>query len=131
MLSERIKFKETYEGEDFGFKGDKDKIRIALRNIFINAIEAIRNKGEIEIKLKRDKKNLILEINDTGMGMEKVLLKKAFEPYFSTKDAGTGIGLSIAKKIIEGHGGSIQISSKLRKGTEVLIKFPLVRSRRP
>jgi len=125
MLSERIKFKEIYEDKDFDFKGDKDKIRIALRNIFINAIEAIRNKGEIEVKLKRDNKNLILEINDTGMGMEKVMLKKAFEPYFSTKDAGTGIGLSIAKKIIEGHGGSIQISSKLRTGTEVLIKFPL------
>ena len=125
ILSERIKFKEIYEGEDFGFKGDQDKIRIALRNIFINAIEAIRNKGEIEVKLKKDSKNLILEINDTGMGMEKVMLKKAFEPYFSTKDAGTGLGLSIAKKIIEGHRGSIKISSKLRKGTEVLIKFPL------
>jgi len=126
MLSERIKFKETYEGEDFGFKGDKDKIRIALRNIFINAIEAIRDKGEIEVKLKKGQKNLILEIKDTGMGMEKVMLKKVFEPYFSTKDAGTGLGLSIAKKIIEGHGGSIQISSVLRKGTKVLIKFPLV-----
>jgi signal transduction histidine kinase len=53
------------------------------------------------------------------------MLKKAFEPYFSTKDAGTGLGLSIAQKIIEGHRGSIQISSKLRKGTEVLIKFPV------
>ncbi len=125
MLSERIKFKEIYEGEDFGFKGDKDKIRIALRNIFINAIEAIRYKGEIEVKLKKDNKKFILEINDTGMGMEKVMLKKAFEPYFSTKDAGTGLGLSIAKKIIEGHRGSIKISSKLRQGTEVLIKFPL------
>jgi len=125
MLSERIKFIENYEGEDFSSKGDKDKIRIALRNIFINAIEAIRDKGEIEVKLKRGSKNLILEIQDTGMGMEKVMLKKAFEPYFSTKDAGTGLGLSIAKKIIEDHGGSIQISSELRKGTKVLIKFPL------
>jgi signal transduction histidine kinase len=125
MLLERIKFKETYEGQDFGFKGDKDKIRIALRNIFINAIEAIRNKGEIEVKLKRVPKNLILEIRDTGMGMEKFMLKKAFEPYFSTKDAGTGLGLSIAKKIIDEHGGSIQISSQLSKGTKVIIKFPL------
>jgi len=124
MLSERIRFKETYEGEDFGFKGDRDKMTIALRNIFINAIEAIRNKGEIEVQLKSANKNLILEIQDTGIGMEKVMLKKVFEPYFSTKDAGTGLGLSIAKKIIEDHGGFIQISSELRKGTKVLIRFP-------
>jgi len=122
-LLERIEFKEIYDGEDFNFKGDRDKIRIALRNIFINAIEAIRKQGKIEVKLKREKEYFKLEIKDTGMGMEKDMLKKVFEPYFSTKDLGTGLGLSIAKKIIEDHGGTIQISSEIGKGTKIIIKF--------
>ena len=124
MLLERIEINEIYEGENFSFNGDKDKIRIALRNILINAIEAIRHKGKIEIKLGREKENLILEIKDTGMGMEKAMLENVFEPYFSTKDVGTGLGLSIAKKIIEDHEGFIQISSELGKGTIIMIKFP-------
>jgi len=124
-LSERIKFRETYEGEDFSFEGDKDKLRIALRNIFINAVEATRERGEIEVLLKREKDKLLLEIKDTGLGMEKAMLEKVFEPYFSTKDVGTGLGLSIAKKIIEDHGGTIQISSTLRKGTKISIEFPV------
>ena len=125
MLSQRIKFKERYEGEGFAFEGDRSKIRIALRNIIINAIEAIRGKGEIGIKLIREKENFELEIKDTGTGMEKDMLEKIFEPYFSTKDVGTGLGLPIAKKIIEDHGGSIQVSSELKKGTTVAITFPV------
>jgi len=127
MLSERIKFKESYEGEDFNFVGDKGKIKIALRNIFTNAIEAIHDKGEIEIELARKKDSLKLEIKDTGIGIEKDMLKIIFEPYFSTKDVGTGLGLPIAKKIIEDHGGSIQASSQVKKGTMILIELPFNR----
>lgn len=127
MLSERIKFKESYEGEDFNFVGDKGKIKIALRNIFTNAIEAIHDKGKIEIELAREKDSLRLEIKDTGIGIEKDMLKIIFEPYFSTKDVGTGLGLAIAKKIIDDHGGSIQASSQVKKGTKILIKLPLDR----
>lgn len=125
-LSERIKFKEVYEEKDFSYKGDKAKIRIALRNILINAIEAIRNQGDIEIKLRRIKDNIILEIRDTGIGMEKEMREKVFEPSFSTKDVGAGLGLPIARKNIEDHGGSIQISSELGKGTKIMIKFPFL-----
>jgi len=124
VLSERIKFKEKYEGQDFYFEGDKDKIKIALRNILTNAIEAIRDKGTIEIKMTKGEKGISLEVKDSGIGMENEVVKKAFDPYFSTKDGGTGLGLPIAKKIIEDHGGSIQISSKKNKGTKILIEFP-------
>jgi signal transduction histidine kinase len=127
MLSERIQFKESYEGEDFNFVGDKGKIKIALRNIFTNAIEAIQDKGEIEIALVRKKDILELEIKDTGAGIENDMLKTIFEPYFSTKDVGTGLGLPIAKKIIEDHGGSIQASSEVKRGTKILIKLPFDR----
>ncbi len=124
MLSERILFKETYAGQDFHFEGDKSRIMIALRNIFTNAIEAIQAHGEIIIKASREKSKIILEIKDTGMGIEKNILDKIFESYFSTKDVGTGLGLPIAKKVIEDHGGTIQASSKKNEGTKILIKLP-------
>lgn len=124
-LSERIQFKETYQGQDFRMKGDENKIKIALRNIFVNAIEAIRDRGQIEIISSKTEKELRLEIKDTGLGMKKETLEKVFEPYFSTKDVGTGLGLPIAKKVIEDHGGTIQISSIFKKGTGILIMFPL------
>jgi len=124
MLSGRIKFIETYEGQDFHLMGDRSKIRIALRNIFTNAIEAIRERGEIKIKASTSKAGTKLEISDTGIGMERKVQDKIFEPYFSTKDVGTGLGLPIAKKIIEDHGGTIQASSKKNEGTRILIKLP-------
>jgi signal transduction histidine kinase len=125
MLSERIKFKEKYEGRDFHFMGDKSRIKIVLRNVLTNALEAIRDQGEIEIKASKGKTGITFEIKDTGIGMEKEMLNRIFDPDFSTKDVGTGLGLPIAKKIIEDHGGSIKASSEENKGTKISIKLPL------
>ena len=124
MISERIKFKEEYEGRDFHTLGDRSKMMIALRNIFINAIEAIQEKGEIEIRALETKNRIRLEIRDSGIGVKKEMLERIFEPNFSTKDMGTGLGLPISKKIIEEHGGSIRAASKEKKGTQILITLP-------
>jgi len=124
ILEDRIVFKEIYEGKNFSFVGDKPKIKIAFRNIIINAIESIRGKGMIELKVSSSRTNLMLVCKDTGIGIEKDKLKKIFNPYFSTKEIGTGLGLSIAKKIIEDHGGIIQASSKKNEGTCIIIKLP-------
>lgn len=124
VLTERILLKETYEGETFDFRGDKDKIKIALRNIFTNAIEAIEEKGKIEIKLSREKKGLRIDILDTGAGMDHEVVERIFEPYFSTKEFGTGLGLSISKKIIEEHEGKIEATSQKSLGTRITIFLP-------
>jgi signal transduction histidine kinase len=124
ILSKRIPINESYKGDDFDFMGDKEKIKIAIRNIFTNAIEAIRDHGEINVDVIRSEKELDLIVEDTGTGMSQTVLKRIFEPYFSTKDMGTGLGLSIAKKIIEDHGGTIQAVSEEKKGTQILIKLP-------
>ncbi len=125
LLSERITLREIYEGRDFGFCGDKSKIKVALKNIIINAIEAIRGQGEIEFKVGRKNGTLRIEISDTGVGMGKEMLERIFQPYFSTKEAGTGLGLPIAKKIIEEHGGSIQVASQLHHGTRIILELPI------
>lgn len=123
LLAERIRFDETFEGADFAFDGDPAKLKIALRNLLTNAIESIRGKGEIRVRLVRGPEMMTLTIEDTGSGIEKDILDRIFEPNFSTKDVGTGLGLPIAKKIVEDHGGAIEIASEPRKGTRITIRF--------
>jgi len=124
LLSGRIPIVESFKGDQFSFSGDKAKLKIALRNIFTNAIEAIHEDGEIKIDLSSTSEFLLLKVEDTGIGMKNDILTRIFEPYFSTKKVGTGLGLSIAKKIIEAHGGSIHAASKENEGTQILIKLP-------
>ena len=125
LLAERIVFRESYEGTDFRFAGDQAKLKVALRNLLTNAIESIQGKGEIRVRVARRPERLIFEVEDTGCGIEKEILDRIFEPYFSTKDVGTGLGLPIAKKIIEDHGGTLQVRSEPRKGTKITIDLPL------
>jgi signal transduction histidine kinase len=124
MLSDRVRLREVYEGRDFRIEADRSKIKIAIRNVVINAIEAIHGRGEIEIRASRGEASVRLEIRDTGTGMAGEVLKKIFDPYFSTKDVGTGLGLPIAKKIVEDHGGSIRAESEVGRGTVIFITLP-------
>jgi signal transduction histidine kinase len=123
LLSRRIAFTIEVEGTDFRVSGDRDKIKIALRNILTNAIESIRGQGTILVRLASAPGQITLRISDTGVGIEKDLLDRIFEPYFSTKDVGTGLGLPIARKIIEDHQGAIEISSEPGRGTTITIRF--------
>jgi nitrogen fixation/metabolism regulation signal transduction histidine kinase len=125
LLSERIRFKVVYSGRDFRTRGDAAKLKTALRNIIANAVEAISHKGEVDVSLGREGSKLRLVIRDTGPGMSRETIERIFDPYFSTKDSGTGLGLPIAKKIIEEHGGTIQVSSERRAGTAVTIDLPV------
>ncbi|MBS3818827.1 HAMP domain-containing histidine kinase [bacterium] len=120
----RVEFKEYYRGSDFHINGDPAKIRIVLKNLITNSIEAIPQQGQIELSLYREEKGIGLRIQDTGTGIEKKHLDRIFEPNFSTKDVGTGLGLPISKKIIEAHGGTIQVSSEVRIGTTISIFLP-------
>jgi signal transduction histidine kinase len=124
LLSVRIRFREEYEGEDFRCPVDSSKIRVAFRNILANAVEAIRERGEILIRLRRSEAGLMVAFSDSGPGMAREVLEKIFEPYFSTKEAGTGLGLPIAKKIIEDHGGTVRASSDPGRGTTVTVELP-------
>ena len=121
ILSERIKIKEKYRGKNMFFSGDKAKIRTVFRNILTNAIESIKDKGVIEIQASSTDKEINLEIRDTGSGIEKQMMDTIFEPYFSTKEEGTGLGLPIAKKILEDHGGSIKASPNKPTGLKISI----------
>jgi signal transduction histidine kinase len=124
LLAERIEFEESYQEQDFPFIGDKGKIKIVLRNILNNAIESIQDKGKVSITLEKEGSTFHLDITDTGTGIDEEMVERIFEPYFSTKDVGTGLGLPIAKKIIEDHEGTIQATVRTVGGITISIELP-------
>jgi len=125
VLSHRIVFRLTAKSDDFLITADKDKIIIAIKNIFTNSIESIQEKGKVSIVMARTQGSINILITDTGKGISADTIPKIFDSYFSTKDVGTGLGLPIAKKIIEDHGGSITVTSPPGKGTTVKIILPV------
>lgn len=109
-------------------QGDERFLRQAIMNIMINAKEAMsKNGGVLKITGHVEEEHLILEISDEGDGVPKSLVNKIFEPYFSTKDGGTGLGLTLTYKVITEHGGSISVHSNKPVGTTFKITLPIVR----
>jgi signal transduction histidine kinase len=107
--------------------GDKSQLREALLNIIRNGKEAMSSGGSLHIRAipdpgGRPEVNIVLE--DEGKGIPPDELKKLFNPFFSTKRGGTGLGLAIAHRVVSLHKGSIEVESKVGKGTRVSIILP-------
>jgi signal transduction histidine kinase len=101
---------------------DIEKMRLALLNIIVNAIEAMeKNKGVLSIKTKKLDDKCIIEIRDNGKGMDEEVLQNLFEPYFTGKQKGNGLGLTNTQNIIFNHKGSIKVYSKPGQGATFLI----------
>ena len=111
----RIKMTLDKPKEDIFFQFDKFQITQSLNNLIKNSIEAVQNipNPSIEVKLIKNEKDISIKILDNGIGIDKNKISKIFEPYFTTKSKGTGLGLSIVKRIIEDHGGKIEISKNM------------------
>lgn len=105
---------------------NKSELIQVFMNLFNNAVEAKGNHAlKVSLQCMRDEKDIIFQFKDNGVGIENQKLKYIFDPFFSTKDTGTGLGLSLSKKIIELHGGSLSVSSTPCKGTIFMIKIPI------
>jgi signal transduction histidine kinase len=94
-------------------------------NLIKNAIDAMPNGGTLEIKSSQEKDTAVISFADTGQGISHDTLPKIFTPLFTTKAQGMGFGLSISKRIVEGHGGKIAVESEEGKGTTFTVIFPL------
>lgn len=121
----RIKIYYNDNGDEIYVDGDYCRLKQVFINIIKNSIESINNKGEIKIKsyLKDDK--YYIEISDNGSGMDKEILSKIGDMFFTTKVRGSGLGIPLSIEIIKAHDGSIKYSSVKNKGTKVLIKLPI------
>ncbi|RXJ00240.1 hypothetical protein DS745_11950 [Anaerobacillus alkaliphilus] len=115
-----------FEGKPLKFKGDKQKIHQAYVNILKNCIEAMPKGGNLKISLQDNEKYLEIIIKDTGIGMSQSQLLRLGEPFFSTKETGTGLGMMVAFSIIKSMGGTLEVSSVLNGGTTFKISFLMV-----
>ncbi|MCR4336863.1 MAG: ATP-binding protein [Candidatus Omnitrophica bacterium] len=108
---------------------DPNQLRQCFLNLFLNAKEAmLPNGGILNITISTPKSDVIVETSDTGCGIDSKDLKRIFEPFYTTKDTGSGLGLSITKGLIEANGGKIEVRSQKDKGTTFIVKFPLINS---
>jgi two-component system sensor histidine kinase HydH len=107
---------------DIEFLADKKLFSIALNNLILNGIQAIDGKGILDVTVE-EKDSVIIQVKDSGKGIPKENLNKIFEPLFTTKMQGTGLGLSSVKSIVESHGGIISVTSPPTIFTITLPKF--------
>ena len=105
-------------------KFDPMQIRQVFLNLFINSGEAMIGGGTLSVNIHYKDGCVLAQVIDTGGGIEKSHLEKLFEPFFSTKVKGVGLGLAIAKEIIENHKGMIDVESRLGHGTTFIIRIP-------
>ncbi|MFN4313854.1 MAG: sensor histidine kinase [Chitinophagaceae bacterium] len=105
---------------------DKEKVKIAILNIIVNAIEAMEEGGgRLEIRTRKEENKCVIEIADNGSGMDEETISRLFEPYFTNKKKGNGLGLTNTQNIILNHKGSIQVKSRLGEGTQFTLTLNL------
>jgi two-component system sensor histidine kinase HydH len=106
--------------------GDGEKLRQAFLNIVINALQATPHGGNVAITTRKADSMYEIRFRDSGAGIDAGALVRIFDPFFTTKPDGTGLGLSITKKIIEGHGGTLEVESELGRGTTAIVRLPVL-----
>lgn len=107
------------------FSGQRDRLKQALLNIAINALEAMPSGGQMTMSLAQHNGEARIWFIDSGPGIPPELLKNIYQMHFTTKDGGTGIGLYVARSVVEAHGGRIDVETDAGKGTRFEVKLPL------
>ncbi|MDY6862407.1 MAG: ATP-binding protein, partial [Thermodesulfobacteriota bacterium] len=125
--SRQIKINKNLFNEPLQFYCDGYQLKQVFMNIFTNARQAIGKGGEIQVKScynNESKLPLIVKISDSGGGIDPDIMDNIFNPFFTTKSKGFGLGLAIAYRIVGYHGGTIEIENQHGKGSTFVIKFP-------
>ena len=123
-MSVEEKFSDNGATGDVLFKGDAEQLKTCFSNLAINAVQAMTGGGALKITLTTQKNNLRFEVADTGPGIAPEALGQIFEPYYSTKETGVGLGLALTRKLIEDHGGQIMVNSEVGVGTAFTVILP-------
>ena len=107
------------------FAFDRDQVIQVLWNVALNAVEAMHGRGRLSLEVNRQNGDVALSVSDTGTGIAAENLPHVFEPFYTGKPNGNGLGLTIAERIVGAHGGRIEIDSEVGRGTRVTLLFPL------
>lgn len=120
----KIDFAPSQEGPMF-VNADQNQLKQVLINIIKNGVEAIDDHGFVKVVTAKTETQALIKVQDSGAGMDQERIDRLGEPFYSTKEKGTGLGLAVCKKIIERHQGEITYESEKGKGTTVTITLPL------
>jgi signal transduction histidine kinase len=104
-------------------KGDPEALQEVFVNLIQNALDAMGDKGELALRTYKDDGHVVAEVSDTGKGIPEEIREKIFDPFYSTRHEGVGLGLSIVHRIVREHGGSIKVESQVGKGTTFKLQF--------
>ncbi len=107
----------------------RDQMKQAFYNVIKNSLQAMKRHGTLRIRTDRDDTHVLISFIDTGSGMSAENLGRVFEPYFTTKPSGTGLGLLIVRRIVREHGGELSIESSEGKGLTLTIRLPYIDKR--
>jgi signal transduction histidine kinase len=122
---QRIKVTEDFTSKPSTLRIDKEQIERAFLNLIINAIETMPRGGNLTITTELNGNFFLAKIHDTGRGIHEKDIIKIFDPFFSTKSGGVGLGLTICYGIIVSHGGTIEVESKSKKGSTFIVSLPI------
>src|SRR5258705_2906576 len=107
------------------FAFDRDQVTQVLWNVALNAVEAMNGRGRLSLEVARQNGDVALAVSDTGSAISVESIPRAFEPFYTGEPNGSGLGLTIAERIVGAHGGRIEIDSEVGRGTRVTLLFPL------
>jgi signal transduction histidine kinase len=107
------------------FAFDRDQVTQVLWNVALNGVQAMNGRGRLSLEVARQNGDVALAVSDTGPGIPRDHLARVFEPFYSGKPNGSGLGLTIAERIVAAHGGRIEIDSEVGRGTRVTLLFPV------
>jgi len=105
-------------------RADEDKLNQVFLNLFLNSIQAMESGGALTISTMTTEKSVKVIVSDTGCGIEEKNIGRVFDPYFTSKPEGTGLGMAMSAKIVEEHGGTIVLKSIVNQGTSVIVEVP-------
>jgi len=124
MDEKRLQLKYDGCSECTAMRVDEAQIHQVMLNLIKNAIEGSPQGGKIGASVRREGNGLIIEVTNEGEAMDEEAQQRAFEPFFTTKPKGTGLGLGLVKRVVEEHGGSVTLVSKVGIGTQLTLHFP-------
>jgi signal transduction histidine kinase len=125
MSQRGISLKENYAPDLPQILLDTNQIKQAFLNMLKNSFESMPEGGKLSISTRLQDENIEVNITDTGSGINRSDIRRVFEPFYSTKVKGTGLGLALTTKTVEGHGGDIICKSTIAKGTTMIVSFPV------
>jgi signal transduction histidine kinase len=108
---------------------DPNQINQVLLNLLLNGIQSMEHPGTVRVSLENDEDAVLITVADEGKGIPAENLPNIFRPFFTTKGHGTGLGLSLARRIVEAHGGQIDVTSEVGKGSRFSIRLPIAREK--